>query len=89
MRTYTIVIEENVPLARKTKSGNIYVHPLSWLVPKLRVNDSFLYPASTGEHPNNLRSIANKYAKQLGYQLATRTVIDKEGVGRVRFYRTA
>lgn len=89
MRTYTIVIEENVPLARKTKNGNLYVHPLSWLIEKLRVNDSFLYPASTGESPNNLRSIANNYAKRLGFKLATRTVEDKEGVSRLRIYRTA
>ena len=89
MRTYTIVIEENVPMARKTKTGNLYIHPLSWLIQKLRVNDSFLYPASTGERPNNLRSIANGYAKRLGIKIATRTVTDREGVDRLRFYRTA
>lgn len=89
MRTYTIVIEENVPLARKTKNGNLYVHPLSWLMEKLKVNESFLYPASTGERPNNLRSIANNYAKRLGIKIATRTVTDREGVERLRFSRTA
>jgi hypothetical protein len=89
MRTYTVVIEENVPLSRKTKSGNTYVHPLSWLMPKLNVNDSFVYPASTGEPTNSIRAVANHYAKRLGIKIATRTVQDGEGVGRLRLYRTA
>ena len=87
MKTYTVVIDENVPLSRKTKNGNLYVHPLSWLISKLKVNDSFIYPASTGERANNLRSIASGHAKRLGIKIATRTVTDRDGVDRVRFWR--
>lgn len=90
MRTYQIVIDEDVPLAdKKPGEQSRYQHPLSWLLPKLNVGDSFVYPASTCEKFNGLRSIASSTGRRSGKKFATRLVTDSEGVDRLRFWRTA
>lgn len=90
MRTYTVVIDEDVPVSEKgSTSQSRYQHPLSWLLPKLRVGESFIYPASTGEKINALRSIVSGYARSRKVKFATRTVVDHEGVERLRIWRTA
>jgi hypothetical protein len=90
MRTYTVVIDEDVPLAdKKPGERSRYLHPLSWLLTKLNVGESFVYPASTGEAFNGLRSIAHGIGRRTGKKFATRLVTDHEGVSRLRFWRTA
>ena len=90
MRTYTVVIDEDVPISKKgltQRSRSRYVHPLSWLLPKLKPGNSFVYPASTGEKINCLRAIATGYAKRHGIKVTTRIVTDREGVDRLRIWR--
>lgn len=90
MRKYTVVIDEDVPLAdKKPGEQSRYQHPLSWLLTKLKVGDSFIYPASTCENFNGLRSIASSAGRRSGKKFATRLVKDREGVDRLRFWRTA
>jgi hypothetical protein len=90
MRTYTVVIDEDVPLAdKKPGEQSRYQHPLSYLLGKLKVGDSFVYPASTHEHFNGLRSIAHSIGRRGKMKFATRAVTDSEGVDRLRFWRTA
>lgn len=90
MTQYTVVIDEDVPLADKQPGEKSrYQHPLSWLLTKLKVGDSFIYPASTGEQFNGLRSVATGIGRRTGKKFATRTVEDREGVERLRFWRTA
>lgn len=89
MRTYQVVIDEDVPLAaKKPGSQSRYIHPLSYILSKLNVGDSFIYPASTGEGFNGLRSIAHGIGRRTGKKFATRLVKDHEGVDRLRFWRT-
>ena len=88
MRSYTIVIDEDVPVsAKKPGEQSRYQHPLSWLLTKLNTGDSFVYPASTGEDFNGLRSIAHSIGRRTGKKFATRSVADHEGVSRLRFWR--
>ena len=89
MRSYTVVIDEDVPVSQK-KPGeqSRYLHPLTWLLNKLNVGDSFVYPASTGEAHNGLRSIAHGIGRRSGKKFATRLLTDGEGVERLRFWRT-
>ena len=90
MRSYTVVIDEDVPVSEKRSTERSrYQHPLSWLLPKLNIGDSFIYPASTGEKINGLRGIVSGYAKSRKVKFATRTVQDHEGVDRLRIWRTA
>ena len=90
MKTYTVVIDEDVPLADKQPGEQSrYQHPLSWLLSKLNVGDSFVYPASTRECFNGLRSIAHGIGRRTRKKFATRLVKDREGVERLRFWRTA
>jgi|694.fasta_scaffold34264_12 hypothetical protein len=90
MRTYTVVIDEDVPLAdKKPGEQSRYQHPLSYLLGNLNVGDSFIYPASTCEGFNGLRSIASSTGRRGGKKFATRLVTDGEGVDRLRFWRTA
>ena len=90
MRTYQVTIDENVPLSAKNNGGKSrYQHPLSWLLDKLKVGDSFIYPATTNECFNALRSVAHTLGRRLGKKFATRAVADLEGVERLRFWRTA
>lgn len=88
MRSYTIVIDEDVPVSKK-KPGeqSRYQHPLSYLLGKLNVGDSFVYPASTHEDFNGLRSIAHGIGRRDKKKFATRMVADREGVERLRFWR--
>ena len=88
MRTYTVVIDEDMPVSQK-KPGeqSRYQHPLSYLLGKLKVGDSFVYPASTGEAFNGLRSIAHGIGRRDKKKFATRLVTDHEGVDRLRFWR--
>ena len=89
MRSYTVTIDEDVPVAEKRPGKQSrYQHPLSWLLTKLKPGDSFIYPASTGEDFNGLRSIAHSIGRRTGKKFATRTVTDREGVSRLRFWRT-
>lgn len=89
MTKYTIVIDEDVPLAdKKPGEQSRYQHPLSWLLPKLKVGQSFVYPATTRESFNGLRSIASSTGRRSGRKYATRLVKDHEGVERLRFWRT-
>jgi len=89
MTSYTVVIDEDVPVADKQPGKQSrYQHPLSWLLTKLNVGDSFVYPASTGEDFNGLRSIAHSIGRRTGKKFATRSVTDREGVDRLRFWRT-
>lgn len=89
MTKYTIVIDEDVPLAdKKPGKQSRYQHPLSWLLPKLKVGQSFVYPATTRESFNGLRSIASSTGRRSGRKYATRMVVDREGVERLRFWRT-
>lgn len=88
MRTYTIVIDEDVPVsAKKPGEQSRYQHPLSYLLGKLNVGDSFIYPASTRECYNGLRSIAHGIGRRSKKKFATRLVSDREGVDRLRFWR--
>jgi hypothetical protein len=89
MKTYTITIDDEPLAPKKSASGNRYIHPVTWLIAKLKVGQSFLYPASTHEKHNTLRSLASGYAKRNGIKIATRTITDRDGVDRLRFYRTA
>jgi hypothetical protein len=90
MRTYTVVIDEDVPLAdKKPGEQSRYQHPLSYLLGNLNVGDSFVYPASTHERFNGLRSIAHSIGRRGKMKFATRVVTDSEGVDRLRFWRTA
>lgn len=90
MTTYQIVIDEDVPLAdKKPGEQSRYQHPLTWLLPKLKVGQSFVYPASTRECFNGLRSIASGLGRRTGKKFAARLVRDGEGVERLRFWRTA
>jgi hypothetical protein len=90
MRTYQVTIDENVPLSAKSNGEKSrYQHPLSWLLTKLQVGESFVYPATTNECFNGLRSVAHSLGRRLGKKFATRTVKDREGVERLRFWRTA
>ena len=89
MKTYQVVIDEDVPLAdKKPGEQSRYQHPLSWLLTKLNIGDSFIYPAATCEDFNGLRSIASSAGRRSGKKFATRLVTDGEGVERLRFWRT-
>lgn len=90
MKTYTIVIDEDVPVSEK-KPGeqSRYQHPLSWLLGKLNVGQSFVYPATTRECYNGLRSLAYSIGRRSKKKFVTRLVTDNEGVDRLRFWRTA
>lgn len=90
MKTYTVVIDDDVPLADK-KSGeqSRYQHPLSWLLAKLKVGQSFVYPASTCEDFNRLRAIATSLARRSRKKFSVRQTTDHEGVNRLRFWRMA
>ncbi len=89
MRTYQVVIDEDVPLAdKKPGEQSRYQHPLSWLLGKLKIGESFIYPASTCECFNGLRSIASSAGRRSGKKFATRSVRDRDGVDRLRFWRT-
>jgi hypothetical protein len=88
VRTYTIVIDEDVPVsAKKPGEQSRYQHPLSYLLGNLNVGDSFVYPASTNEAFNGLRSIAHSIGRRSKKKFATRMVTDGEGVDRLRFWR--
>ncbi len=88
MRSYSVVIDEDVPVSQKNPGEQSrYQHPLSWLLAKLKVGDSFVYPASTGEDFNGLRSIAHGIGRRTKKKFATRLVTDNEGVSRLRFWR--
>lgn len=90
MRSFTIVIDEDVPVSEKRPGEQSrYQHPLSWLLAKLNIGDSFVYPASTGEALNALRAIAHGIGRRTGKKFATRMVKDHEGVDRLRFWRMA
>jgi hypothetical protein len=90
MRTYQITIDEDVPVSQKrTLEKSRYCHPLSWLLPKLKQGESFIYPASTGEAHNGLRALCYQFGKAKGRKFATRAVEDREGVKRLRIWRTA
>jgi hypothetical protein len=90
MRSYQVVIDEDVPLADKQPgSQSRYQHPLSWLLTKLNIGDSFVYPATTGEAFNGLRSIASSIGRRTGKKFSARQVKDHEGVMRLRFWRMA
>lgn len=87
--SYSIRIEQGIPLAGKREIYHESIaHPLSWLLRKLKVGDSFVYPASTCEKFPNLRSIANGYAKRWNMKFATRAVKGRDGVEELRFWRT-
>lgn len=90
MRTYQVVIDEDVPVSKKKSlERSRYCHPLSWLLPKMKPGDSFVYPASTGEAHDGLRALCYQVGKQKGRKFATRQVEDREGVKRLRIWRTA
>ena len=93
VRTYTIKIDDSVPLAEKNSArvnkGSRYQHPLSFLLRKLKLNEAFIYPAATCEDFGNLRSLAHYNSKALGRTFTTRMVRDHEDVARLRFWRTA
>ena len=90
MKSYTVVIDEDVPVSEKRSTERSrYCHPLSWLLPKLKVGDSFVYPASTCENHNTLRSLAYQFGKRTKRKFATRAVRDHEGLDRLRIWRTA
>jgi len=90
MRTYTVVIDDDVPLAdKKPGEQSRYQHPLSFLLGKLKVGQSFIYPASTCEDFNRLRAIASSIARRSTKKFSVRQVTDYEGVNRLRFWRTA
>jgi hypothetical protein len=89
-RKVTIVVESDVSIPRKSKRGNSYrIHPLNWLLRKIKAGESFIYPAATHEKFTVLQAIAHQIGKQLGRKFVTRTVTDREGVDRLRFWRTA
>jgi hypothetical protein len=88
-RKVTIVIEDDVTVPRKLKSGSTHIHPLNWLLHKIKTGESFIYPAATHEKFTVLRAMAHQIGKQLGRKFVTRTVTDREGVDRLRFWRTA
>lgn len=89
MTKYTVVIDEDVPLAdKKPGEQSRYQHPLSWLLTKLKVGQSFVYPASTCEDFNRLRAIATSIGRRTSKKFAARQVTDREGVQRLRFWRT-
>lgn len=88
MRTYTVVIDDDVPLAdKKPGEQSRYQHPLSWLLAKLKVGQSFIYPASACEDFNRLRSIAHGIGRRAAKKFATRQIADRDGVHRLRFWR--
>lgn len=90
MKSYTVVIDEDVPVFKRQRMENSrYAHPLSWLLPKLKTGESLLYPATTREAHNGLRSLAYSIAKQIGRKFSTRQVEDNEGVTRLRIWRVA
>ncbi len=90
MRSFTIVIDEDVPVsAKKPGEKSRYQHPLSYVLGKLNIGDSFVYPASTCEAFNGLRSIAHGIGRRDKKKFATRLVTDRDGVDRLRFWRTA
>lgn len=90
MKSYTVVIDEDVPVSEKGATARArYCHPLSWLLPKLKVGQSFIYPASTCENHNNLRALTYQFGKRTKRKFATRAVRDHEGLDRLRIWRTA
>ena len=93
MRKYTIVIDEDVPLAKKNSArgekGSRYQHPLSHLLRQLRVKESFVYPVAVSEEFGRLRSVAHYNSQSLGRKFTSRMVKDHEQVTRLRFWRTA
>ena len=89
LRAFTVVIDEDAPLpAKRSTARSREVHPLSYLLDKLKPGESFIYPASTCERFNGLRSLSYSLGKLWGRRFATRAVIDRDGVERLRFWRT-
>jgi hypothetical protein len=89
MTTYTIHLNEREPVPRKSRSGkSTTCHPLYWLLEKLEVGQSFVYPASTSEAFPRLRSIIQCYAKSqwnraTPLKFVTRTVESRDRVARL------
>lgn len=89
MTKYTVVIDDDVPLAdKKPGAQSRYQHPLSYLLGKLEVGQSFIYPVTDSLAFNGLRSVSGSIGRRTGKIFATRTVKDKKGTGRLRFWRT-
>lgn len=84
--TCTIEIDRSVPLQQRQGRGQ-HIHPVQYVLEKLKVGDSFLYPACTFEDYNCLRSIIHGYGNRHGLKFSTRTVTDSEGVDRLRIWR--
>ena len=85
---YTIVIEEGVPFPKRKAPNSFTRHPLSYLLPKLEVGDSFLWPVANQKLFNGLRSAATYYGNKLNRKFATRTVAKGREL-RLRFWRLA
>lgn len=89
MTKYTIVIDDDVPLAdKKPGEQSRYQHPLSYLLGKLEVGQSFIYPVTDSHAFNGLRSLSRSVARRADKAFATRLVKDKKGSRRLRFWRT-
>jgi hypothetical protein len=91
MKKYTIVIDDDMPLAEKRPGkSSKYIHPLTWLLKKMAVGESLAYPVGNKLHMNRLRSYGANTGRKLGRKFATRQVMCDRGKSiALRFWRTA
>lgn len=89
LKKYTIVINKDVPLVPKSTLASRTIHPLSFLLKKLDVGESFQWPTEAGGDFNKLRSVATYYGKKWGRSFTGRQVRATKGRKALRFWRTA
>jgi|694.fasta_scaffold13059_17 hypothetical protein len=89
LKKYTIVINKDVPLVPKSTLSSRTMHPLSFLLKKLEVGESFQWPVEAGGDFNKLRSVAAYWGKKWGRSFTGRQVTATKGRKGLRFWRTA
>jgi hypothetical protein len=89
-RSYHITIDDSVllPSARGGQSRTL-VHPLPFMLKKLKVGESFLWPKEAATNFNTLRSIASTFGKKNQMKFVGRQIKRRDGTMTLRFWRIA
>jgi hypothetical protein len=90
MTTFSVTIDEDVPLQKKRRdTGTFYIHPLNYVLRKLKVGQSLRWPLKTpDETPARTRNVTKNVSERTGYLFTTRQCASPRWGNGIRIWRT-
>lgn len=79
-KTVSVIIDDEHPLPKTYGPASESVHPLIYLLSKLEVNQSFVWPAMARENLKLLQSRAHSYGRVHGKKFSSRMVSTRKGM---------